>query len=757
VFDQAAHNRRVNEFINLLQERQTMLRTVIPHLLYNARTFNAATTSGAVGNLRVELNSKRRGVRSVRSLLTKYPDLISSLTPCFLMSPDSVAKFLEPGTVTFDLVVFDEASQITVASAVGALGRSTAAIVVGDSRQMPPTSVAEAGSGAGEDDMTSGPDAEEDAVITDAESILDECLESGVTQEWLAWHYRSQDELLIKFSNDKYYEGRLSSFPSPWLDVPGCGIDYHRVNGQFDHGDKRTNEIEAAAIVAEVQRRANHPVLRNHSIGVVTLNMQQRELIDNKLRGLNDPAVTAALESDDDAENLFVLNLESVQGRERDVIVLGTSFSGRVGGGKMPLNFGPLTQKGGERRLNVAITRARRQVVVFSSFDPEELAGATALGTTHLYEYLKMAKAASDGQRPETTVPSAVSDDLHRSVVADALRARGLIVETGVGLSSFKIDLAVTLPGFERRWLVGVLLDGTVWASRPLALDRDALPTTVLQNLMGWRRIARVWLPSWRTHQAEVVEDIFDAAVAVSTEPDEPAAPHTPTTASAATPDSDPDPRPEPSHERLDESTEAPVISAHESGGFVFDNERPYVEPLTAETLGTVAELEGVSAKARSLFAAHVDQCGPMPLVAAIKLTAKSFGLSRVVNSRLDALARLADPATLVHTDFGSFVFPRDYVDDGVVSPAFTWFRRSTFAQRKLGDVAPHEMANLFRALANASYSIDKAELIDEAGTVLGYKRKGADTVELMAQLIDWSIDEGYLRVDDDRITAAAR
>jgi hypothetical protein len=224
---------------------------------------------------------------------------------------------------------------------------------------MPPTTFGIA-AGSGEDDDLGDPQVDRTTpLIADAESILDECVESGVDRAWLAWHYRSRDEVLIQFSNEHYYEKRLSSFPSPYKEVPGCGIEYIRVDGQFDHGGKRTNVIEAEYLVAEVQRRANDPSARSESIGIVTLNVEQRDLILEKLRLLDDRQVDSLLESDNDSENLFVLNLESVQGRERDVIFFGTSFSKRENGQRMPLQFGPLTAKGGERRLNVAVTRAR--------------------------------------------------------------------------------------------------------------------------------------------------------------------------------------------------------------------------------------------------------------------------------------------------------------------------------------------------------------------------------------------------------------
>ena len=743
VFDHTIHNRRVAEFIELMRERESALRAVIPHMLHAGRTFNARAGAGDVGQLRIELNSKKRGARSVRGLISRYPDLITSLTPCFMMSPDSIAKFLEPGKVKFDLVVFDEASQITVASAVGALGRASSAVVVGDSRQMPPTMVGVALSGTEDDEVASRPDAAEEAVITDAESILDECLDSGLEQEWLAWHYRSQDELLIKFSNEKYYDGRLSSFPSPYSKVPGCGIEYHRVNGQFDHGGKRTNPIEADAIVAEVRRRANDPILRNQSIGVITLNKEQQDLVKQKLGATNDPRILDLLESTDEREEyLFVLNLESVQGRERDVIILGTGFSGRVGGGTMPLNFGPLTTAGGERRLNVAVTRARRQMVVFSSFDPQELERATSLGMQHLKEYLAMAKATSEGVRPDSNVPSPASDDMHRDAVAGALRDRGLIVRTGLGLSSFKVDLAVTLPGHEDKWLVGVLLDGKVWASRELVLDRDALPTNVLQRVMGWRRIVRVWLPSWRSGPKEIVEDIYDAAVVASSEPEhipepivvQPVEPAPPAPAASA-----------------------PTLSSAATDDVPLEGERSFEEPSLPGQVGARAELEALSPRARELFAQITERYGPLPLAKAIRYTASCFDLSKVLDKKIPVLAGLADPSCIVDTEFGPFVFPQAELLGGVVAPSFVWFRRSTFSQRKVSDIAPHELANLFVAIVRNGYSMEHDELINETMRFLGYGRKGADTVDFVSRVIEWAVTEEYLEETDGRLVVGPK
>jgi hypothetical protein len=743
VFDHASHNRRIGEFITLLSEREKMLRTVIPQMLVDARQFSAGAKTGAVGQLRTELGSKNRGARSVRSLIAKYPDLISSLAPCFLMSPDSIAKFLEPGKLQFDLVLFDEASQIPVATAIGALGRATSVVVVGDSRQMPPTMIGIASGDTPEDEVGTRPEEEESAVITDSESILDECLEASVEQEWLAWHYRSQDELLIKFSNDKYYEGRLSSFPSPYTVVPGCGISYIRVNGQFDHGGSRTNAIEADAIVAEIKRRAHHPLLNKSSIGVVTLNEEQRKLVASKLADANDPAITALLEHEDDQENLFVLNLESVQGRERDVIILGTSFSKRAGGGKMPLNFGPLIKAGGERRLNVAITRGRREVVVVSSFEPEELQDAKSVGMVHLYEYLQLARAAAAGQRPESNVASPAADDMHRSLVAEKLRERSLIVKVGHGLSSFKVDLAVTLPGFEDRWLVGVLLDGKVWASRPLALDRDALPVNVLQNLMGWKRLARVWLPSWRRDPDEIVEDIYDLAISASEEPLD----ATPEPEVVAIEDIVPATQP-------DASTPPPPPVASGGGDDAWlQGQREYHAPNPPENFGTQVELNALSPKAMRLINEFMETSGPLPLERAVKLAASSFGLSVVREAKLKNLIRLVPTSQVVVTEFGPFVYPTELIEGGVVSDSFDWFYKSNSSNRRVQDISPHELSNLFVSLVRSGFSMSREELATETLNFFGYTRKTTDTVDFVHKVINWAVDNEYLNDSDDRLS----
>ncbi|MFC7752037.1 DUF4011 domain-containing protein [Tsukamurella soli] len=395
------------------------LQRALPAQLIARRPFSADRLEGDYGTLRRSLDQKRNA-RSVRTLVQRYGREIVSATPCFLVSPSSLAQFVAPGSVTFDLVVFDEASQVTVAQSIGALGRARSAVIVGDSKQMPPTTVGMASTDTADDEDEEAAESPEDL-----DSILTECVESGVERLWLTWHYRSQDESLIAFSNESYYDGRLASLPSPGGD-DRSGIEVRKVPGHFNRENTRhefrTNRVEAEAIVAEITRLVSPP-RRERSIGVVTFNRQQQELIQLLLDECDDPAVADLLRPDVQ-DGLFVKNLENVQGDERDLILFSTAFSKRPGEDRMPLNFGPLTNSGGERRLNVAITRARRKVVVFTSFSPSDIdvSRTKSAGIRDLKKYMEAAQAGfieqSDRRRSEGA--GAIETE-----IAHALRARG--------------------------------------------------------------------------------------------------------------------------------------------------------------------------------------------------------------------------------------------------------------------------------------------------------------------------------------------
>ena len=505
-FDAAAHNRLIERYRSALDELRAALT---PELLDVVLTHRDRVLQGAAARaeaLRNELN-RRRSAMSVRELMDTYGDLITALTPCLLVSPDSVARFFPADRRYVDIVVFDEASQIRVADAVGAMGRGRSVVVVGDPKQMPPTP------GAGEARGEQAPE---------ADSILTRCLDSGLLQRRLTWHYRSRDESLVAFSNRHYYGGRLLTFPSPLTIVPGSdaapgghGISLRRVRGRYfrpedrarhPHVQPNTNPLEAKRVVDEVLRHVEACPDRLPSLGVITFNDRQRDLIENSLREIASPRVIEALDARD---GLFVRNLENVQGEERDTILFSATFAANAQG-DLPLNFGVLNHAGGERRLNVAITRARRQIIVFTSFDPQDLHAerTSHRGVKDLRAYLHQ---AAEGRAPRALPASQSPLSWHRREIAEALEAAGLTVRTGVGHSTFEIDLVLAVADQPGRPAVAVMLDGPQWNKREGVVDRDLLPVDVLRT-MGWQRVERVWMPEWVADPKAVVARLVKAA-----------------------------------------------------------------------------------------------------------------------------------------------------------------------------------------------------------------------------------------------------
>lgn len=511
-FDGPRHDQRIRRFMEQSETaREASTSVAASRVIAHRATGADASSVRKVSDLRRAVGG--RSAPKIRTLISNYGDVISRLTPCVLVSPDSAARFIPSDSQLFDIVVFDEASQVTVANAVGAMGRGRSVVVVGDSKQMPPTRFAELTRDYDEDDE------EELETTTDQESILEEAVQARVPEHLLSWHYRSRSESLIAFSNEKYYDGRLASFPGPTVAEAdpghdGFGVSMVRVDGQYlrtgvPRKELRTNPIEARAIVEDVRTRFEAQPDSEPSIGIVTFNIQQRHLIEALLRETGDERIIEALEA---PEGVFVKNLENVQGDERDTILFSIAFSAGTNG-QVPLNFGPLNRSGGERRLNVAVTRARKQIVVFCSFEPEQLRAerSASVGLKHLRDYLDLAKQGTVALGAGST--RSADRDRHREDVAAALTARGLTVQESVGLSGFRVDLAIADPDDPDHLLVAVLLDGIEWAHRGTETDRDVLPFTVLRDAAGWTGVERVWMPDWLLRRDEVIARIEDSVL----------------------------------------------------------------------------------------------------------------------------------------------------------------------------------------------------------------------------------------------------
>ena len=494
-FDGREHEHTIARFCELDARQLTEVQRVVRAFHASraaARLAAPATKDSPLGVLKHELSKKMRH-KAIRALLGELGSVAQELKPCFLMSPLSVAQYLDPAFPTFDLVVFDEASQIPVWDAIGALARGKQAVVVGDSKQLPPTSFFDRGEG----------DAVSEEDVTDLESILDECVGAQVPSLRLAWHYRSRHEALIAFSNARYYDNELLTFPASNSDGVGVAWRYF-ADGVYDAGASRTNAVEARAVVDEIVRRLSDPVTSKRSIGVVTFSQPQQtlvlDLLDEVLLTRTDLAPFFDEAAD---EHVFVKNLENVQGDERDVILFSIGY-GPDAKRRVSMNFGPLNKPGGERRLNVAVTRARREIVVFTSLRASEidLSRSNASGVRDLRAFLEHVErsgvAVADQNRQRGRAASALV-----ASIAAKLEARGHAVDLDVGCSGYRVDLAVRDPNKPGAYLVGIETDGPNYASAATARDRDALRRQVLEGL-GWK-LERVWAVDWwRDSEAEL-------------------------------------------------------------------------------------------------------------------------------------------------------------------------------------------------------------------------------------------------------------
>ncbi|MCR4612395.1 MAG: DUF3320 domain-containing protein [Bacteroidaceae bacterium] len=469
------------------QELYAKLASRIPNL-----TLEAAASS-EVGILKRNIKSKGRGT-TIRQLVDQIPTLLPRLCPCMLMSPISVAQYIDLERAPFDIVMFDEASQMPTSEAVGAIARGRALVCVGDPKQMPPTSF-----------FTTQVSDEEMAAYDDMESILDDCITLSLPARYLTWHYRSKHESLIAFSNKQYYEGKLFTFPS--VDDRQSKVNLVHVDGVYDMGKTRQNRSEAEAIVKETLRRLSDDELSKRSIGIVSFSKVQQDLIEDILE--EELAKNPKLEEKayGGEEPIFVKNLENVQGDERDVILFSVGY-GPDKDGKVSMNFGPLNNAGGERRLNVAVSRARYEMMVFSTLRPEQidLNRTQAEGVVGLKRFLEFAGGSTLHTSGTQQTGEQATTSYMVEAIAHEIETLGYKVDRKVGRSNFKVDLAVVDPKDEGTYCLGIMIDGRTYYQTKTQRDREICQPSVL-NMLGWR-IMKVWSVDWFLHRDAVLERI---------------------------------------------------------------------------------------------------------------------------------------------------------------------------------------------------------------------------------------------------------
>jgi len=449
-----------------------------------------------------EANKKSRH-KPIRQLLKEVGSFATEIKPCFMMSPLTVSMFLS-GDARFDAVIFDEASQVLPADAINCIYRARQLIVAGDQKQLPPT-----------DFFTRADDAESgDEDIDSFQSVLDLCKSAGGLRSLpLNWHYRSRHEDLITYSNYRFYEGKLKTFPGAAFDSADLGVEHFLVPGEYRRAGSRDNPIEAEKVAERVVHHVNNRP--GMSLGVVTFSAAQEDAVRAAIeaRSKQSPEIAGLLEETDRLGGFFIKSLENVQGDERDVIIFSVGY-GPDENQKFTMNFGPLNREGGWRRLNVAITRARQRVEVISSFTAGPINETNSDGVRHLRGYLDFAQRGRSALAHEAPGSLGDADSVFEEQVAQVIRSWGYVADTQVGAAGYRIDIAVRHPDREGEYVLAVECDGAAYHSARVARDRDRLRQQVLEGL-GWT-VHRIWGISWwrdRSTQTARLRASIEAAI----------------------------------------------------------------------------------------------------------------------------------------------------------------------------------------------------------------------------------------------------
>lgn len=493
-FRRRTHENTINEFAALDKLQFDIAKARIQKKLIDNLPSLERFTSGTdeISILKRELGKQRR-IIPLRKLFMQIPNLLLTLKPCLMMSPLSVSLFLESESYNFDVVIFDEASQVCTENAIGSISRAKQVIIAGDSKQLPPTNFF--ATSISDTDFDTDEDDEYDDVNA-YESILDEA--TLLPERTLLWHYRSRHEHLIAFSNAKIYKNSLVTFPSNVDKVKDNGVEYIYVkDGYYDKGGKKGNVIEAQMVAEMVFEHFKK--FSNRSLGVIAFGESQQQSIDNAIRQmrLKDQSYEQFFK-EDLGEAFFVKNLENVQGDERDTIIFSIGYAKPPQGGQMLMQFGPLSKTGGERRLNVAITRAKHNVKLVGSIMPTDidLNRVSTEGPKLLRAYIDFAINGPASIMKEITESDIVEHDSpFEEAVYNFLNRKGYKLGTQVGCSGYRIDMAVKHPTISGRYVLGIECDGAAYHSARTARERDRLRQAVLED-MGWK-IYRIWSTDW--------------------------------------------------------------------------------------------------------------------------------------------------------------------------------------------------------------------------------------------------------------------
>jgi hypothetical protein len=690
---------------------------------------------------------KKRRLMPIRNLLQRIPHLLSRLKPCLLMSPMSVSQFLPPELMKFDVILFDEASQIVPEDAIGTIYRGKTIVVAGDNKQLPPTSFFQKSL---LEDIDWDEISDEDVEVFD--SVLDECVGVGLPVKTLRWHYRSKHEELIAFSNHHFYEGTLITFPSAIAKDETLGVKLvHVPDGVYDRGGRRDNLREAEVIADLVfEHFQKYP---KKTLGVVTFSIAQMDAVEEAIeRRRGQQPEYEPLFKEDRLEGFFVKNLENVQGDERDVIILSLGY-GYDPQGQITMNFGPVNRAGGERRLNVAVTRARERAILVTSIKASDIdiESAKSEGTIILHNYLEYAEKGPETLKSPSLKPAEFESPIEEDL-AMVIQRLGYTVVPQVGCSGCPIDMAVVDPNNSGGYLLGIDFDGATYQYSSSARDRDRLRAQVLKQL-GWR-IHRIWSPTWVARRDSEIRRLSNALKEAHKFQ---LGKEVPSTDLDREEDNDDD----------GDSQEVDVQKVQFAG--IEKIGVPYkVHALKAKfnlTVRVPSSRHGWVVQPNEfhfqenrqlqsrLLEELIQQEGPIHFDYAVKRLLSAWGLkrrsSRIVHAVREALNLLILNEKVIVK--GSFLWPPELQDVQARVPV----PRVPESKRKPEHIPPEEIENAMKTVAQYALGISAESLIVETATVFGFTRAGEKGRKRFSDVYKRLLWEKKLVCDNDLVTVA--
>ena len=683
-----------NRFKALTEEYERLTRQELYRKLVSS--LPRADTTGDHNLERVILmRAEKTGMKgtTLRGLFAQIPNILKACCPCMLMSPTSVSQFLDLDMDKFDLVIFDEASQVPTCKAVGSIARGKDVIVVGDPKQLPPTTF-----------FSSDYKDDEHYEVEDLESILDDCLALGMPENHLLWHYRSNHESLIAFSNAMYYDNTLLTFPSP--NELSSKVSFEYVDGVYERGGSKCNKKEGDALVAEVVKRLKDPATRSQSIGIVTFNTAQQNYIENALSKAIHQSNLDAVAYDCD-EPLFVKNLESVQGDERDVILFSVGY-GPDAQGKLSLNFGPINQSGGYKRLNVAVTRARNEMKVFSAITGNmiDLNRTDSKGVAGLKAFLEYAERGREMLAIASTDITPVSGGIGALVAAE-LKDKGIMCDYNLGVSDFKIDVAVIDPRNKDKYILAIICDSESSCKLKGVKDRVAMQTKILKKL-GWNTY-QLWTVNFFNNTRREIAKIRDAITTLTEK--------------------------KVMSKKLVKEITARYRAAYKSY---------YCKPLLkagAEYVLNFVNEEKITSRIRDI----IETESPIESSVLLDKLLVMYNVPKTAKRAVATLTEYTEQFASMRQEFDGKVF---YVD----KPVETFRPADVKTARDLTKVHPDEIIAAAKCAAETRLNLERSEAVKEIIALFGTGKKTKAVAEWIEKCLDKAIAEGKILVTVDDV-----